>query len=124
VMGGEGAAIVELFTEDAVFDGTSTGMAMLRGRAELMKFYGESVNRPGLAIPFIHNHIIEVHGDTASGTCALEGRFSRRGESLTGAGYYEDTYRKVGGRWRFAERKLHFHHMVPLKQGWAESEKT
>ncbi len=120
VMRGEGEKIVDLFADDAVFDGSNANTGVARGREELLKFYRQ-VREPGAAIPFIHNHIIEVSGDEAHGTCAIEGRFARGGESLTGAGYYEDRYRRVDGHWRFAGRKLYFHHMVPLKQGWAEA---
>jgi hypothetical protein len=72
-------------------------------------------------VPFIHNHIIEFDGDNeAHGTCTIDARFTRKGESLLGAGWYNDTYRRVNGKWRFAERKIHFHHNVPLKEGWAK----
>ena len=120
VVRGEGEAVVQLFTEDGVFDGTNAGINVARGRQALLEFY-KAVREPEQAIPFIHNHIIEVDGDLASGTCALEGRFVRKGESYTGAGMYEDKYRKENGKWRFAERKLRFYHMVPLKTGWAEA---
>jgi ketosteroid isomerase-like protein len=119
VMRGEGAKIVELFADDAVFDNSANGGAVANGRAELLKFY-EGI-RPLQAIPFIQNHIIEVNGDAANGTCAIEGRFTVKGDSLTGAGYYEDRYRRVNGQWRFAARKLFLHHMVPLKEGWASA---
>ena len=117
VMRGESAKIVELFADDAVFDNSANGGAVANGRAELLKFY-EGI-RPLQAIPFIQNHIIEVNGDEAIATCAIEGRFTVKGDSLTGAGYYEDKYRRVNGQWRFAARKLFLHHMVPLREGWA-----
>jgi hypothetical protein len=118
---GEGELIVDLFTADGVLDASRAELPLVKGRDELKNFYVRSVREPAMAIPFIHNHIIQIKGDTASGTCAIEARFSRSGESITAAGYYEDTYRREGGKWKFAERKLFFHHMVPLKQGWAEA---
>ncbi|HEV2171710.1 MAG TPA: nuclear transport factor 2 family protein [Candidatus Binatus sp.] len=118
---GEGEAVANLFTDDGVLDVTDSGRSPVRGRETLLKFYGRSVTEPEVAIPFIQNHIIEVNGDEAHGTCGIEARFSRNGESVTAAGYYEDKYRRERGRWRFAERKLFFHHVVPLKQGWAEA---
>lgn len=118
---GEGEAVANLFTDDGVLDVTDSGRSPVRGREALLKFYRRSVTEPEVAIPFIQNHIIEVSGDEAHGTCGIEARFSRNGESVTAAGYYEDKYRRERGRWRFAERKLFFHHVVPLKQGWAEA---
>lgn len=118
---GEGEAIVDLFTTDGVLDGSTTGMGVVRGRDELTAFYRRSVNTAEAALPFIQNHIIDVAGDEATGSCALEARFTTGGRSVTAAGYYLDTYRRVDGRWLFAERKLFFHHAVPLSVGWAES---
>jgi len=118
---GEGEAAANLFTDDGVLDMTDADSKPVSGREAILKFYSASVREPEVALPFIHNHIIELSGDDARGTCAIEARFSRNGESVTAAGYYEDKYRREGGRWLFAERKLYFHHVVPLKQGWAEA---
>jgi ketosteroid isomerase-like protein len=117
----EGEAVVDLFTSDGVLDGSSAGMGVIRGCDDLRAFYKQAVTEAEESLPFIHNHIIEVSGDAASGTCALEARFSRSGHSITAAGFYHDTYRCENGRWLFAERKLFFHHSVPLSKGWAES---
>ncbi|HEY6394057.1 MAG TPA: nuclear transport factor 2 family protein [Candidatus Binataceae bacterium] len=121
---GEGEAVAMLFADDGVLDVTNADFKPVRGRDALLKFYRASVREPEVAIPFIHNHIIEVNGDDAKGTCAIEARFSRNGESVTAAGYYEDAYRHERGKWRFAGRKLFFHHVVPLRQGWAEAKGT
>jgi ketosteroid isomerase-like protein len=121
VVHGEGEAVAMLFTDDGVLDVSGADFKAVRGREALLKFYRASVREPEVAIPFIQNHIIEVAGDDAKGTCAIEARFARNGESVTAAGYYEDKYRRERGKWRFAERKLFFHHVVPLKQGWAEA---
>lgn len=117
----EGDAVVDLFTSDGVLDGSSAGMGRIEGRDALIAFYRPAVTEAEDTLPFIQNHIIDVNGDDASGTCALEARFSRGGRSITVAGHYEDTYRRVDGRWLFAERKLFFNHVVPLDKGWAES---
>ncbi len=118
---GEGEAVARLFTDDGVLEVANADFKPVRGGEALLKFYRASVREPEVAIPFIQNHIIEVNGDNAKGTCAIEARFSRDGESVTAAGYYEDTYRRERGKWRFAERKIFFHHVVPLKLGWAEA---
>lgn len=118
---GEGEAVAGLFTDDGVLEVTDGSFKPVHGRDALLRFYRTSVNQPELAIPFIQNHIIEVKGDQAEGTCGIEARFTRNGESVTAAGYYEDRYRRDNGKWRFLQRKITFYHVVPLKRGWAES---
>jgi ketosteroid isomerase-like protein len=118
---GEGEAVANLFTDDGVLDVSDSDFKAVRGREALLKFYRASVREPEVALPFIQNHIIEVSGNYGHGTCCIEARFARNGESVTAAGYYQDKYRRERGQWRFVERKLAFHHVVPLKQGWAEA---
>ncbi len=118
---GEGEATANLFTDDGVLDAADGGGPLLHGKPELLDFYRKNVREPRIAIPFIHNHIINLNGDEATGTCAIEARFTRGGDSVTAAGYYEDKYRRVDGKWRFVERKLFFHHVVPLSEGWAKA---
>jgi len=110
---------VELFAEDGVMD---TGdRPAIRGRAALLEAYQGMVGGAGLQ-PFVHNHVIELHGDHASGNCYLDLRGSLEGRSMIGAGYYDDEYVRVGGEWKFHSRKLTMCHFVPLSQGWVESE--
>lgn len=119
---GEGEAVAQLFTDDGVLEVTDGSLKPVRGKEDLLHFYRTSVNQPQLAIPFIQNHIIEIKdADNAEGTCGIEARFTRNGESVTAAGYYEDRYRRERGKWRFVQRRITFYHVVPLKQGWAEA---
>ncbi len=110
---------VELFAEDGVMD---TGdRPPIRGRAALLEAYQGMVGGSDL-LPFVHNHVIDLHGDHASGNCYLDLRGSQDGRSMIGAGYYDDEYVRVGGEWKFRSRKLTMCHFVPLSQGWVESE--
>jgi len=113
VASGDGPAIVAMFTDDGVFE---MGPRVVSGRAELEDFYGAVSASP--PIPFIQNHVIELAGDGARGTCSVEIRLVQDGEAYTAAGWYEDTYRRVDGSWRFARRDFHVFHWVPLKKGW------
>jgi ketosteroid isomerase-like protein len=118
---GEGEAVAKLFTDDGVLDVVQPDFKAPRGMEELLKFFRASVREPEIAVPFIHNHIIELSGDEAHGTCTIDARFIRNGESVIAAGWYNDKYRRVGGKWLFVERKITFHHVVPLRKGWAEA---
>jgi hypothetical protein len=118
---GEGVKVKDLFADDGVFTNTVEGEGTnidVRGREQLDKFY-PTLQR-GMALPCIHNHIIELDGDNAKGTCTIEVRISQKGRSVVGSGYYEDTYRRVNGQWKFVARHSFFYHFVPLHQGWAE----
>ena len=113
----DGAA--DLFAEDGVMD---TGdRPPIRGRAALLEAYQGMVGGSDLQ-PFVHNHVIELHGDHASGYCYLDLRGVLSGRSMIGAGYYDDEYVRVGGEWKFRSRKLTMCHFVPLSEGWVESE--
>jgi len=109
--------VVQLFAEDGEMD---TGdRPPLKGHAALRGEYARMITGPQFH-PFVHNHLIDLHGDTASGVCYLDLRATVEGTSMIGSGYYEDRYVRVGGEWKFEARKLTLCHFVPLRQGWAE----
>ena len=118
---GEGAKVAELFTDDGVFINRLPDQppTEVRGRAALQKFYA-TIKR-NTALPCIHNHLITLAGDEASGTCSIEVRITTKQQSMIGSGYYEDRFRRENGHWKFAERHCTFFHFVPLLQGWAEA---
>src|SRR5262245_21700935 len=121
---GEGAAVAAWFIEDGVFRNHFPGepVTEVRGQEALKQLYGAI--RRNVALPCIHNHLITVTGDEASGTCSLEVRLTREGQSMIGSGYYEDRFRRENGRWKFVGRECTFFHFVPLQQGWAEAAKS
>lgn len=110
-------AAVELFAEDGVMDvGNGT---VLEGHAALRDGY-----RSMLTIdlqPFVHGHVIELDGDHATGRCYLDLRGTVDGKSMTGAGFYEDTYVRMREGWKFQARKLVMRYFSPHLTGWAES---
>ena len=107
--------IVDLFCDDGVF---CTGDRTTKGTQALKKFYSSLALQP--PIPFIQNHVIdEISDGRARARCSVEIRMVAEGESVTTAGWYDDTFQRVDGKWKFAERKFHVFHMVPLSKGWA-----
>ena len=82
---GEGAKVKDLFTDDGRFINEVIGEKPnieVRGRKQLDEFY-PGLKR-GMALPCIHNHIIELDGDNAKGTCTIEVRITRDGQSIIG----------------------------------------
>jgi hypothetical protein len=67
----------------------------------------------------IHNHVISISGDEAIGVCSNELRMTENGRSMIGSGYYQDSYRRENGRWKFVLRDMTFIHWVPIQEGWA-----
>ena len=73
---------VALFADDGVMD-TGTG-APIVGRAALLEAYQGMLT--GDLQPFVHNHVIELAGDRATGRCYLDLRATRDGISMIGIG--------------------------------------
>lgn len=110
---------VDLFTEDGVF----SGLESVRGREEIRAFFTERV--PKLAEAFWHfctDGTIELDGDAARGRISLQYLSIKGGVSYVSAGHYDDTFRSVDGRWRFASRRITFYFLGPLDQGWTGRE--
>lgn len=111
---GEGAAVAALFTDDAAFVsvfGPQDPPLELRGRQAIDRFYGDI--QPNTALPYVHNHVIHLAGDAASGRCMLEVQMIWQGRAMIGAACYDDRYRREEGRWRFAERHCRFFRFEP-----------
>jgi hypothetical protein len=119
----------ELFTDDAVFD--HGHMGVFRGRQEISRFFGgaaagvvggESVSEPPFVKQFIHAHDVRLDDedpDRATGLSYLEAKPIYRGESYLVSARIDDKYRRVNGRWLFAEVKLEYWFMVPADKRWA-----
>lgn len=118
-----GLAVADLFTDDGAYvnQGTSNMPPReVRGRAALDAYFCDRGDWADHPLPMIHNHVIEVSGDEASGVCSMEVRLASDGESIVASGYYLDRYRFELGCWKFVERDYAAFHWVPLSQGWAK----
>jgi hypothetical protein len=93
-----------------------------RGREALNKTYADVRHGTQHPMPMIHNHLLLINGDEATGQCSNELRWQEDGRSMVGSGFYQDRFRREGGRWKFVVRDMTFMHWVPLSQGWGEKE--
>lgn len=117
-----GPAAADLFTDDGAYINRGTAAVPpkeVRGRAALDQHFGDRTGWAERPLPMIHNHLIAIEGDEATGICSVEIRLAANGESIIASGYYKDRYRREQGRWKFTERDCAFFHWVPLQQGWA-----
>lgn len=116
-----GWQVGHLFTDDGIFIQRLPGVPpeQFQGKDALIPMY-QNVADTSRPLPMIHNHIIVIDGDKGEGQCSIELRMSHEGQSMIGSGYYEDEYRRVNGRWRFAKRDATLFHICSLLEGWAK----
>jgi len=100
---GDARGASDLFSEDCVMD---TGdREPIRGRAALLASYSEIFGATEFR-PFIHNHVVEVAGDRATGHCDLDLHAVVQGQRMTGFGSYADEYVRTPHGWKIAKRTL------------------
>ena len=89
------------------------------GRAAVQKWYdGYMQNRMAVLRHLIHNQVMTIEGDTATSKSYFDAVGELKGESIVVAGFYEDTLRRMGGRWKFTEKVIRLDFLVPLQEGW------
>ena len=89
------------------------------GRGAVERWYGRYMShRLECLRHLIHNQVITLDGDRATSKSYFDAVGGLRGESIVVGGFYEDTLRKVDGRWKFSEKIIRGDFMVPLSEGW------
>lgn len=106
---GHREGVAGLFTPNGVFELKSGGERIrLQGPPAILA-YLETSMWPDMVFPILHNHIIDVDGDVATGTCVMEARTKGRIADIFPQGflgYYHDrAARQPDGRWLFEERR-------------------
>ncbi len=100
--------LMELWVHDGpVFDETQIGTGLHTGADAIRAFFLNGVfAQLDAVVHFTMNHILHELDDTkASGTCSVlvEGDL-KAGGTLRATAYYQDTYEKVDGAWKFRSR--------------------
>jgi ketosteroid isomerase-like protein len=101
--------VAALFTQDAVFevrDGHPDQQefsvrSRIEGRRRIHDYMTQGKGRPH-PVPLIHNLVIAVDDDAATGNCVMEGKIY--GSEHKVYGEYRDSFKRVEGRWLFASR--------------------
>jgi uncharacterized protein (TIGR02246 family) len=108
---GDAAGAAGLFAEDAVMD---TGdRPPLEGRPAILDEYSKTFDASGFR-PFVHNHVVDLDGDRASGTAYLDLKAMVDGKAMEGWGWYDDAYVRTGDGWRFQRRRLNLVHYAEV----------
>jgi ketosteroid isomerase-like protein len=117
---GNVADFMEMFTEDATFDAGPFGSA--EGKAAITEMIETLFDEEILfSRHMLHNPVVEVDGDEASGTWYLEmPMISGEGEALWLQGTYEHEFRRVDGEWKVSTFTFEPTYLTPYDEGWAE----
>jgi hypothetical protein len=116
--------LISHFTADARVDFGLGPASHFRGREGLEVFFGQVV--PG-AVSFcmhmVHNAIIEVDGDRATGRWYYEApttdAASERAQWM--AGTYVEEYLREDGEWKFVSIETQWKYISPYDEGWAKN---
>jgi uncharacterized protein (TIGR02246 family) len=103
----DGEAFADLFTEDAVLDGSGY---LSEGREQLARIPNFTARRWAKTFHAVHNHLISIEGDRATGEVYCTARHLKdEGGAMTDLEMvirYQDAYARTSGGWRFARRTL------------------
>ena len=112
-------SIPSLFAEGAEVEFEGIGSAT--GIEAIETLYREVVGGSPFIKQFIHNHVITLDGDRATGLSYLDARTVRDGTSILVAARFDDEYVRLGDEWRFQALRLKIDFAVPLSEGWADA---
>ena len=118
---GDFTAVADLYTEDADVDLDVAGRAS--GREDIKALYRLVPDSLDFVKQFIHNHIVRVDGDQATGISYMEARYVRQGDSGMLACEFDETYRREADGWKISKTIVRIYFSVPLSKGWADGSK-
>ena len=115
--------LVSHFTAEARVDFGLGPASVYAGTEALKIFFGQVVpTAVSFCMHMVHNPIIEVHGDRATGRWYYEApttdAASKRAQWM--AGIYDEEYVRQDGRWKFVSIKTRWKYISPYDQGWAK----
>ena len=83
----------------------------------MIKFFQGVENLLSFVKQFMHNHAVEVQGDTGKGYAYLEAKTISKGEAYFVAARYDDEYVRQNGEWKFKKMALTPYFTVPFQRG-------
>ena len=110
--------IREIFCEDATLR-SEDGVFAASGIEEIVETYLGRFAQLGPTNHFSHGHVVRFNdddSDVATGLLAGHAELDRNGVVMQVALRYKDTYRRVDGKWRFADRKMGYMYFMPIAE--------
>jgi ketosteroid isomerase-like protein len=112
--------LAQLWTEDAV--GEYGFQAIFRGRDAIMRGFFHPLPASAFFVHMVHNPIISVRGDSASGQWYLTAQSaSDAGQAMWVMGRYQDEFQRVGGEWKIKSLKFEYYYLAPYEEGWGKT---
>ncbi|MBW2422425.1 MAG: nuclear transport factor 2 family protein [Deltaproteobacteria bacterium] len=116
-------ALIDLFTEDAKVDFGMGEGSHFAGRPGLQIFFGQVIpSSVSFCMHMVHNSVIEVDGDSASGRWYFEApttnAATRKPQWM--AGRYIEEYARIEGHWKFASIQTEWNYIAPYEGGWGD----
>lgn len=112
-----------IWTDDATCDYGFFGC--YKGPKEIVgKFFRELVSTvSSFMAHMVHNPVVEVHGDEASGSWYLTAQTTIQpmNQAVWVMGIYHDRFTRVGGTWKLSSLKFDFRYYTPYEDGWAKT---
>ncbi len=116
--------LVGHFTVDATVDFGMGEGSSFEGKEGLELFFGTVVpSGVSFCMHMLHNPIIEVDGDCATGRWYFEAPTTNAvtGKAQWMAGRYLEEYARVDGVWKFSFIRTEWKYIAPYDEGWSGS---
>ncbi len=118
---GDYGAIALLFAEDGLLDFSYIGKTA--GRAKIAKFFAATPKVLPFIKQFIHNHMVTVDGERATGVSYMEARTINNGVAYIVAGRYDDICVREGGEWKFQSMTFEAYYTLPHDESWVQDDR-
>ena len=112
------AGIRQIFAADATLR-SQDGVFSASGIEEIVQTYLGRFAALGPTNHYSHGHVVrfdDADPDAATGLLASHAEVSRNGVAMQVALRYKDTYRRVDGKWRFADRLMSYMYYLPVAE--------
>lgn len=117
--------ITSVFSDDAIWEGRGIGKA--EGHAEIRALFRRFQEMISFSQHMVMNPVIEVDGDTATGTWYFFGPFTMRdgNQAKWQAARYHEDYVRVAGEWKIRHLKIAPPTMsADYESGWAAAQRA
>jgi len=115
--------LISHFTENARVDFGMGPESMFEGKEGLETFFGGVVpSAVSFCMHMVHNPIIEVKGDRATGRWYYEAPTTdtTTGKAQWMAGTYFEEYAREKGEWKIDSMRVAWKYIAPYDEGWAK----